>query len=119
MKPRCTFAILLLLIGCGPLVTAPASHDTDPVLIDQANAPEIWRALAQAVDHGAISRSHRLAQFIVVLTRHGELSASDVAAFDKAFSGAAKSDRTLDADDVKRLKDLADDSQGQHDRRLP
>jgi hypothetical protein len=105
---RMTFAFILLLIcGCGPFVTTPDSSRPSPGISDEhPTAADIWYVLAVSVDRGSISTSQRLAQFVVVLARFGELSAEDVAAFDGAFPDAATSDRPLNADDAKQLRGI-------------
>ncbi len=99
---------LVLISGCGPLISpAPVNPDVFPSVVeDRATAAEIWHALANAVECHSIASSQRLAQFVVVLTRNGDLSPDDVAAFDKAFPGAAKSDRPLRAEDAVKLRTL-------------
>ena len=100
--------ILLLICGCGPLVISPDNPQPSHRISDEdPAASDIWYALAKGVDQGWIPTSRRLAQFVVVLARSGDLTADDVAAFDAAFPDATKSDRALSADDARRLKDLA------------
>jgi hypothetical protein len=99
--------ILLSVSGCGPFIDSPVSRDPKQSIVDdRASATDIWHALANAVEKGSIPTSQRLAQFVVVLARHGDLSATDVAKFDAVFEDAAKSDRTLEADDAKRLREI-------------
>ena len=99
--------LLVLMSGCGPFIASPVEPDAQhPLVDDRATAEDVWRALANAVEKGSIATSQRLAQFVVVLARHGELTADDVAAFDNAFKGAANSDRLLTPDDAKRLREI-------------
>ena len=92
--------------GCGPWVATPTNLDNLPPhpADDRATAAEIWSALANAVERGAISTTQRLAQFVVVLARQGALAETDVTAFDARFNGAATTDRPLGADDVAALR---------------
>lgn len=92
--------------GCGPWVQTPTNLDNPSPhpAEDCATAAEIWSALANAVERGAIPTSQRLAQFVVVLARQGALAETDVAAFDARFTGAATTDRPLGADDVAALR---------------
>ena len=99
---------LIVISGCGPLISPPpvdpdVRHD---VVEDRATATDLWHALANAIDCQSITSLQRLAQFVVVLARHGDLSVDDVAAFDNAFPGAAKSDRPLGADDALKLRGI-------------
>ena len=99
---------LVLISGCGPLISPPpVNPDVRPhVVEDRATAADIWHALANAIECRSIGSSQRLAQFVVVLARNGDLSAGDVAAFDNTFPGAAKSDRPLGSDDAAKLRAL-------------
>ena len=99
---------LVLISGCGPLISpAPVNPDVRPdVVEDRATSADIWRALANRVECRSITSSQRLAQFVVVLARDGDLSPDDVAAFDAAFPGAVKSDRPLGADDAAKLRGI-------------
>ena len=106
--PRVALIFLLFLCGsgCGPWVATPTNLDNLPPhpADDRATAAEIWSALANAVERGAILTSQRLAQFVVVLARQGALAETDVAAFDAKFIGAATTDRPLGADDIAALR---------------
>ena len=108
MLGRMLLLCLILISGCGPLISpAPVNPDVRPnVVEDRATAADIWHVLANAVERRSIVSSQRLARFVVVLTRDGDLSPDDVAAFDKAFPDAAKSDRPLGADDAMKLREL-------------
>lgn len=105
-----TLGLVVLIIGCGPFTISPDQSETKSTDVEHISSADIWLALARAVENKAILTSGRLAQFIVVLTRHGELSTHDVDRFDQAFPGAVASDRPLDADDVRRLRLLWDES---------
>jgi hypothetical protein len=99
--------VILVLSGCGPLTT-PFDHP-DPSLTkldEHASAADVWQSLANAVDRGTITTSQRLAQFVVVLARNGELSPDGVSVFEREFPDAAKSERLLGPADVKRLRQL-------------
>ena len=99
--------LFIFLCGCGPFTATPGGPDTRPPDAEvRATAPALWSALANAVERGSIPTCQRLAQYVVVLARDGELSSEDVAAFDAAFAGAATSDRPLNADDAKRLRNI-------------
>ena len=97
---------LLIISGCGPLISpSPVNLDIRPnVVEDRATAADIWCALAKGIECQSVTSSQRLAQFVVVLARHGDLSADDVAAVDKTFPGAAKSDRPLVVEDAAKLR---------------
>lgn len=97
----------LTISGCGPFTSSPDCSDTSRGISDvRATAGDIWHSLANAVERGSITSPQRLAQFVVVLSRHGELSADDLAGFDAEFPKAATSDRPLNSDDVTRLRKL-------------
>jgi hypothetical protein len=99
---------LALISGCGPLISpSPVKPDVRPDIVeDRATAADIWRVLANRVECRSITSSQRLAQFVVVMARQGDLSPDDVAAFDRSFPGAANSDRPLVADDAAKLRAL-------------
>ena len=107
-------ALCLVLVplasGCSFTVSsATGAREKSPgpnVVSERANARDIWLALAHAAEAKTIDSTSRLAQFVVVLARNGDLSAADVNAFDTAFPSIAKNDRPLTDDDVKRLRIL-------------
>ena len=104
---RFLFVILVLVSGCGPLTSTPDRSEHSPgISDDRPTAGDIWLALAASVERGLITSPQRLAQFVVVLSRHGDLTADDVAQFDVAFPDAVSSDRPLNSDDVTRLRNL-------------
>jgi len=98
----------LLLSGCSlttPLMTddhTQTAHDTE-----RARSSEIWLALARAVDARSIDTTTRLAQFVVVLARNGELTSEDAQAFDQSFPHAIHDGRMLTAGDSQSLVELA------------
>ena len=108
MFRRLLLLCLVLISGCGPLISPPpVNPDIRPhVVEDRATAADLWHALANGVESRSITSAQRLAQFVVVLARHGDLTADDVAAFDNAFPGAAKSDRPLGSDDAVKLRGI-------------
>ena len=107
---RKTLGFLLIVIaGCGPLTTQPKTPDdvTKPdVTIERATAADVWLSLANAVDRGTISTTERLAQFVLVLAKNGDLSIDDVKKFDAAFPNATKSTRATTKEDVATLKGI-------------
>ncbi len=108
MFRRLLLSCLVLISGCGPLISPPPVNPDarSNVVEDRATAADLWRALANRIESRSITSSQRLAQFVVVLARHGELSPDDVEAFDKVFPGAAKSDRPLGSDDAAKLRGI-------------
>lgn len=108
MKTICWLLIVATFAGC-ELTTQPNNPDgkvKPSPIVERAPADEVWRSLAHAVDAGQITSTNRLAQFVVVLARNGDLSAKDVAAFDATFPGATKTDRALGSDDSAKLKGI-------------
>ena len=98
------------IVGCS--LTTPidgtdgskGANTTDRVVA--ATSADVWAALAQAVQSKAIISASRLAQYVVVLSRNGELTDKDVAAFDAAFPKIAIDSRDLSDLDVKTLNEL-------------
>ena len=97
---------LVVNSGCGPLNSPlPVNADIRPhVVEDRATAADIWSALAKGIESQSITSSQRLAQFVIVLARHGDLASDDVAAFDEAFPDVTKSDRPLVVEDAAKLR---------------
>ncbi len=99
-----------LASGCSFTVSsATGGGEKSPgpnVVVERAKARDIWLALAHAAEAKTIDSTSRLAQFVVVLARNGDLSGSDVHVFDAAFPSIAKNDRPLTDDDLKRLRTL-------------
>jgi hypothetical protein len=93
-----------LIVGCS--LTSPPPQDCTQDVQQHAPAEEIWRALANAVEARTIATSTRLAQFVVALARHGELSGDDVTQFDQAFPKITTGSRELTDIDVKTLIEL-------------
>ena len=95
--------------GCS--LTAPVAPETlrppAPATLEHAAPAEVWMALARAVQAETIDSTTRLAQYVVVLTRNGELSQEDVARFDATFPQIATVSRPLSNDDINKLVELA------------
>lgn len=99
---------LLLLSGCSwtsPLAVDEQFHSAQES--ERAPSSEIWMALAKAVDARTIDSTTRLAQFVVVLVRNGDLTSEDTDAFDHAFPHAIQDGRSLTAADSQSLVELA------------
>jgi hypothetical protein len=108
----------LVIFACGALLfpacslTVPAlphpdhSQPSPAVVEEHAPAGEIWSALADAIESRSIDTTTRLAQYVAVLARHGELSTSDVAKFDASFPGILRTARPLTEADVVQLRSL-------------
>ena len=102
-------ALSCLLVFAGCSLTVPVTPDGGTTVssrTDHAPAEEIWRALAHAVESHSIESTTRLAQYVSVLATNGELSETDVAAFDSAFPGVTKQDRALTSADARTLRNL-------------
>lgn len=98
----------LLLCGCS--LTSPLASDEQIQTgqeLERAPTSEIWMALARAVDARTIDSTTRLAQFVVVLARNGDLKIEDTEAFDRTFPHAIQDGRPLNAGDSQSLVQLA------------
>lgn len=97
-----------MVFGCS--LTIPVSPDdagdSSSTAVDHAPAEEIWKALSHAVDAGTIDTTTRLAQYVAILARNGELSAGQVAAFDAAFPSISRNERPLTSQDSQLLRTL-------------
>ena len=102
--------VTLLIFGCSLTVPSDGpgqSNGTDTASVDSKSHPaEIWAALGQAAKAKTIGTTTRLAQYVVVLARNGELTEQDVTAFDAAFPKIAAGQRELTDVDVNTLIDL-------------
>ena len=100
--------LLSTISGCS--LTVPATLDSggraSPVATEHPAAEDIWRALAHAVESKTIDTTTRLAQYVNVLVRNGELAENDVRAFDAAFPRIATDSRALTESDADALVKL-------------
>jgi hypothetical protein len=111
----CSFraaAIALIVIGTagGCTLTVPNSSDSDSrtqTATEKPTAEDIWQALAQAVRNKSIDSTNRLAQYVTVLVRNGDLTEKDVALFDAVFPRTASEPRPLTERDLQVLLKLA------------
>lgn len=102
--------LILIGSGSGCNLTVPISTDGNSLTqtaTENPRAEDIWQALAQAVRNKSIATTNRLAQFVTVLVRNGDLTQKDVAAFDAAFPRVGSEPRPLTERDLQTLLQLA------------
>lgn len=107
---RILIGTVLFMAGCQFTVpttdTTSTNNNQTLTSADHAPASEIWIALAHAVDAKTVTSTSQLGQLVVVLSRNGDLSPTDVSQFDLAFPGIATTDRSLVTADADKLRSL-------------
>ena len=102
--------ICSLIAGCSLTTPSDATNELNEpdaqTISGTTNPAEVWIALAQGVKAKTIGTTTRLAQYVVVLSRNGELSDRDVALFDTAFPNIATNSRNLTDVDIRTLIEL-------------
>ena len=112
MLIRTSFLLVILIAGCGPLVTTPNDPsrpnkpDVKPVVEEKVKAADVWETLAVRVDKGRIQTADRLSQLVKNLAENGDLSIDDVTSYEQAFKGQAMGERLLGPNDSTRLRGI-------------
>lgn len=99
--------LCLLFSGClpGPPSPSPSPAPTPQPSVS-VSASAIFGALADRIDGQHVADSDELCGILAKLRDAGDLTAADVARFDAAFAGLAKSNRPLTAADSAKLRSL-------------